>query len=434
MSQAVAGLGKPLADAVTLTYRKVTWRLLPFLLLCYITAYLDRVNIGFAKLQMLGDLHFSEAVYGLGAGIFFIGYFLFEVPSNIILHRIGARVWIARVMLTWAVISAAMMFVKTPGAFYVLRFLLGVAEAGLFPGLVLYLTYWYPAKRRAQVITLFMTGIPLAGVIGAPLSGWILTSMTGVDHLAGWQWLFVIEALPSLITGIAVLFVLKDRIDDARWLDDNEKAIVKREVSADQGEVKAHKLSDGFTQPRVWLLSLIYFFFIMGLYGVGFWLPTLIKGTGIASPMTIGLLTTIPYAVATIAMITFGRLSDARGERRWHLVIPGLVGTVGWLISTTVTHSPLMAELSLIVATTGVLVTLSLFWCLPTALLAGAAAASGIAVINSVGNLAGFVSPYAIGWIIDHTHSTQLGVYTLAASLFVGSLLVLTLNPRLVNR
>jgi MFS family permease len=439
MSQASAPLPRHSLESVALdessVYAKVAWRLIPFLFLCYVAAYLDRVNVGFAKLQMLSDLKFSETVYGLGAGIFFIGYFLFEVPSNIILHKVGARLWIARVMITWALVSAAMMFVKTPTMFYVLRFSLGLAEAGLFPGVILYLTYWFPAARRGKIIALFMTGIPMAGVVGGPLSGWILHAFSGAHGLAGWQWLFLLEALPSLVMGIAVIAFLDDGIARARWLSADEKAMLAANIVADRDQTQAHSLRDGFTKPIVWLLSGIYFFFIMGLYGVGFWLPTLIKGSGVADPLLIGALTTLPYAAAAIAMVVVGRSSDKNRERRWHLTVPGLLGSVGWLISISIgTSSVALSVAALTVATIGVMVTLSQFWNLPTAVLSGAAAATGIAVVNSVGNLAGFVSPYAIGWIIDKTHSTDLGVYTLAGCLAVGAVLALTVPKRLVNR
>ena len=422
------------ADTEAQLYSKVTWRLMPLLFACYVAAYLDRVNVGFAKLQMLGDLHFTETVYGLGAGIFFIGYFLFEVPSNIILHKVGARVWIARVMVSWALISAGMVFVHSPTVFYSLRFLLGVAEAGLFPGVILYLTYWYPSRRRGGIIGLFMTGIPIAGVIGGPLSGWILASLSGVLGLAGWQWMFLIEAVPSLVLGAVVLGYLDNGIDHASWLTSDERAVLQHNIDRDGQDTPSHSLRDGFTNPRVWQLCGIYFFFIMGLYGVGFWLPTLIKGAGVSDPLVIGLLTVLPYAAAAAGMVTCGRLSDAARERRWHIVVPGVLGTAGWLVSIWFAKDVAVAEIALTVATTGVLVTLAQFWCLPTSVLAGAAAASGIAVINSVGNLAGFVSPYAVGWIIDATHSTTLGVYTLAGCLLVGSLLALTMPKRLVNR
>ncbi|MCJ2134011.1 MFS transporter [Methylobacterium sp. J-026] len=434
MAQGVMTLVEPSLDETTRVYRKVTWRLVPFLFACYVAAYLDRVNVGFAKLQMLGDLQFSETIYGLGAGIFFLGYFLFEVPSNMILHKVGARIWIARVMLSWAVISAAMMFVTSPTWFYVLRFLLGLAEAGLFPGVILYLTYWYPSERRGGIIALFMTGIPIAGLVGGPLSGWIMNAFAGTGGLAGWQWLFLIEALPSLVLGFCVLAYLDDGIDKAKWLKPDEKALLARTIAADGAAVTAHRFRDGFTSGWVWLLCGIYFFFIMGLYGVGFWLPTLIKGAGVSDPLRIGLLTMLPYGAAAVAMITVGRLSDAARERRWHITVPGLVGVAGWLVSIRFSTDLIVAEAALTVATIGVLVTLAQFWCLPTAILAGAAAATGIAVINSVGNLAGFVSPYLIGWIVDTTKSTSLGVYTLAACLALGSLLALTVPKRLVNR
>lgn len=416
-------------------YARVTWRLIPLLFLCYVAAYLDRVNVGFAKLQMLQDLHFTETVYGLGAGIFFIGYFIFEVPSNIILHKVGARLWIARVMITWAVISACMMFTKTPTVFYILRFLLGLAEAGLFPGVILYLTYWYPSERRGKIIALFMTGIPISGVIGGPLSGWILHAMGGVSGLAGWQWLFLLEAIPSFVLGVVVILMLDKGIEQAKWLTDDEKRTLIANIAADASGTTSHSFKDGFTRPMVWALCVIYLFFIMGLYGVSFWLPTLIKDSGVKDPLTIGLLTMLPYAAAAVSMIVVGRSSDARRERRWHIALPGLIGTAGWAVTVSAgSGNVTLAMIGLTIATMGVMTTLCQFWCLPTAILAGAAAATGVAVVNSVGNLAGFISPYVIGWIIDKTHSTDLGVYTLAACLAIGGLLVLALPKRLVNR
>lgn len=415
-------------------YAKVTWRLVPFLFLCYVAAYLDRVNVGFAKLQMLNDLHFSETVYGFGAGIFFIGYFLFEVPSNLILHKVGARWWIARIMLTWAVLSAATMFAHTPTQFYVLRFLLGLAEAGLFPGVILYLTYWYPAHRRGKIIAMFMTGIPLSGVIGGPMSGWIMKSLSGANGWAGWQWLYLLEAVPSILLGLAVLGFLDNGIKDAKWLSNREKQVLHNIVAEDKKGVESHQTMDGFTHKRVWVLSGIYFCFIIGLYGLSFWLPTLVKNTGVKDPLTIGLLTAVPYAVAALAMVLVGRNADEKRERRWHVALPGLIGVVGWIFSVLYSHNTAVAILALTIATIGVMTSLSMFWALPVTFLGGAAAATGVAVINSVGNLAGFGIPFAIGWIIDKTHSPDLGVYILAASLALGSLLVLALPKRLVNR
>jgi len=416
------------------TYAKVTWRLLPLLFLCYVASYLDRVNVGFAKLQMLNDLKFSETVYGLGAGIFFIGYFLFEVPSNIILHRVGARVWIARIMITWGLVSGAMVFVNSAPMFYVMRFLLGIAEAGFFPGVILYLTYWFPANRRGKITALFMTAVALSGVIGGPLSGWVMQTMPGVQGLAGWQWMFIIEALPSLALGLAVLFFLQDRVIDAAWLGDTEKQFIAAQVQAEAEEKNEGTLSQTFSDPRVWLSALIYFTFVMGLYGVGFWLPTIIKATGVKSVFDIGLLSAIPYAVAAVAMVLIGRSADRHRERRWHVAIPAFVGSVGLILSTIYSHDTLLAMAALTVATAGILATLPLFWSLPTAFLRGAAAAAGIALINSLGNLAGFVSPYAVGLLKDLTHSTDAGMYLLAASLVLGGILTLSMPARLVNK
>ncbi len=408
------------------TYRKVAWRLIPFLLICYVVAYLDRVNVGFAKLQMLGDLKFSETVYGLGSGIFFIGYFLFEVPSNVILHRVGARVWIARIMISWGILSACMMFVATPTMFYVVRFLLGLAEAGFFPGIILYLTYWYPAHRRAKMTAFFMTAVALSGIIGGPLSGWILRDFNGINGWAGWQWMFLIEGVPSVIIGIVVLFFLDDRIAHAKWLNAEEKALLDRNIKMDNADKVDEPIGKIFATGRVWLMGLIYFSFVMGLYGISFWLPTIIKQTGIADALTIGLLSAIPYAFAAVSMVLVARHADATGERRWHIAIPGLLGAVGLIMSIVWRADTTLAMVALTVATMGILTTLPSFWSLPTSFLAGTGAAAGIALINSLGNLAGFVSPFAVGWLKDLTSSTNSGMYLLAGSLVVGALLTLS--------
>lgn len=283
----------------TKTYAKVSRRLIPFLMLCYLGAYLDRVNVGFAKLQMLNDLRFSETVYGMGAGIFFLGYFLFEVPSNLILHKVGARKWLARIMLTWAVISASFVFVKSPTVFYVLRFLLGVAEAGFAPGVILYLTYWYPSARRAKALSLFFMAIPLAGIIGGPLSGWIMHSLQGAMSMAGWKWLFLLEAVPSLVLGIAILLYLDDSIAKATWLTDSEKALLARNVSGDNAHKTAHLSIRAFIgDRRLWLMAAIYFCVVLGQYGLTFWLPTIIRKAGVSDPLWVGVFTAIPYLCA----------------------------------------------------------------------------------------------------------------------------------------
>ena len=415
------------------TYRKVSWRLVPFLLLCYVVAYLDRVNVGFAKLQMLNDLKFSETIYGLGAGIFFIGYFLFEVPSNVILHKVGARIWIARIMITWGLISAAMRFVTTPTMFYVLRFLLGIAEAGFFPGIILYLTYWYPANRRGRTTTFFMTAIALSGVIGGPLSGWAMQAFDGHNGWAGWQWMFLLEGIPSILVGLVVLAYLDDRIAHARWLSADEKALLQRNIASEDAHKEDPPIRTVMSSPRVWLMSAIYFCFVMGLYGVSFWLPTIIKQTGVKGALDIGLLTAIPYGCAVVGMVLVAFSADRSGERRWHIAIPAVLGALGLVLSVQWHDSTALAMVALTLATIGILTTLPLFWSLPTAFLAGTGAAAGIALINSLGNLAGFLSPYAVGWLKDLTHSTDSGMYLLAACLVAGAALTLSVPARLVG-
>lgn len=436
MENAMARGAEPVIPAVEehRIYRKVGWRFVPFLVLCYVVAYLDRVNVGFAKLQMLQELQFTETAYGLGAGIFFIGYFLFEIPSNVILHKVGAKIWIARIMITWGIISSAMMFVTSVHMFYFLRFLLGVAEAGFFPGIILYLTYWYPAGRRGRITTFFMTAVPLSGLIGGPVSGWIMSSFHGTHGLSGWQWLFLLEGIPSILVGIFVLFWLDDRINRAKWLTAAEKAILIRNIAAEEQVKEDPPLRIALTRPRVWAMALIYFSFVMGLYGVGFWLPTIIKNTGVQSPLMIGLLTAIPNLFAVIGMILIARNSDRLRERRWHIALSALFGAAGLIFSAVWSTNTALAIVALTVANIGICTVLPLFWSLPTALLSGTAAAAGIALINSVGNLAGFVSPYLVGWLKDMTGTTNAGLYMLAGCLAVGALIALAQPAKLVNK
>ncbi|MDB6149870.1 MAG: proP [Chthoniobacter sp.] len=418
--------GFPDEEAV---YRKVTWRIVPFLFVCYIAAYLDRVNVGFAKLQMQADLAFSDTVYGLGAGIFFIGYFFFEVPSNILLHKVGARAWIARIMITWGLISAATMFVQTAFWFYLLRFSLGVAEAGFFPGVILYLTYWYPARRRARIVGLFMMAIAVSGVIGSPLSGWIMQRFAGLNGWAGWQWLFLLEGLPSVVIGLAVLFHLDNSIREARWLSDPEKLMLESNVGRED-QLKAHlPLRKVLTHPSLLLLSLIYFCISMGLYGVSFWLPQLVRNASVHDPLQIGMLTALPYACATLSMWLVSRSSDLRGERRWHFALCAFAGGIGLILSTAFGPHVWLALPALALATAGILSAFPIFWTMPTSFLAGTGAAAGIALVNSIGGLAGFVSPYLVGWIRDTTKSLDPGLYVIAGSLFTGAVLVLRFVP-----
>ena len=422
--------------AANATYRKVTWRLLPFLMLCYVVAYLDRVNVGFARLQMLSDLGFSETVYGLGAGMFFIGYFTFEVPSNIILHRIGARTWIARIMITWGIVSALFMFIRTPLSFYALRFVLGVAEAGFFPGIILYLTYWFPSDRRGRMISMFMMAIPLSGIFGGPLSGWIMATFAGAAGLAGWQWLFLLEAAPALIVGVIVLLYLDNGIRSAKWLTDNEKALLERRLADDSAHIEPHRsLGAVLADRRVALMCAIYFTIVMGQYGLTFWMPTLIQAAGVSGTLRIGVITAVPYTAGALAMIFFGRSADRRRERRWHAAGAMLIGAAGMTLSAMAGTNTVLAIALLTIASTGVFSCAPLFWSLPTAFLSGAAAAAGIAAINSIGNLAGFVSPYVVGGLKDLTHSTQAGMYAVSGVLAAGALIILLFVPaRLVNR
>jgi MFS family permease len=332
-------------------------------------------------------------------------------------------------MISWGLVSAATIFISSPASFYFMRFLLGAAEAGFFPGIVLYLTYWFPARQRAAMMALFMAAVPLSGVIGGPFSGWIMQTLPGVLGLAGWQWMFIGEALPSILVGIFVIVFLKDRITDAHWLSEAEKTWLTVRI-AEEDQAKPHPaLGVLFTQPRLWLMALIYFCLVMGLYGVGFWLPTLIKAGGIKGTLEIGLLSAIPYIAATIVMIPVGKNADKTGERRWHVAIPAFAGALGLILSTFYVSSPWPALAALTLATAGIVTSLPLFWSLPTAVLGGTAAAAGIAFINSLGNLAGFVSPYMVGWLKDATQSTTYGMLALALSLLLGGSLTLCL-PR----
>ena len=425
------------ADAATFeskTYAKVVRRLIPFLMLCYLGAYLDRVNVGFAKLQMLNDLRFSETIYGLGAGIFFLGYFLFEVPSNMILHKVGARNWLARIMLTWAVISASFAFVSTPTSFYVLRFLLGVAEAGFAPGVILYMTYWFPSERRAKALSMFFMAIPLAGIVGGPLSGYIMHAFHGVLDLAGWKWLFMLEALPSLVLGIAILLYLDNGIQNAKWLTEAEKALLARNVAGDNAQKVSHVSIRAFiADRRLWLMASIYFCVVLGQYGLTFWLPTIVRKAGVADPLWVGILTALPYLCAIIALPLVGLSADRRRERRLHLAIPMLVAAAGFA-TLPLLGSVGASIVCLSIAAAGILTSSSQFWALPTALLGGMSAAAGIAAVNCFANLAGFFSPAIVGWLNDLTGKSTAGLIFISGAIVLGALLVFLVPAKTVNR
>lgn len=409
--------------------RKVLWRLLPFLMLCYFVAYLDRVNVGFAALTMNRDLGLSAAVYGFGAGIFFLGYFLFEVPSNLILERVGARRWIARIMVTWALISAATAFVVGEWSFYGVRFLLGVAEAGFFPGIILYLTYWVPAAQRAKVVGTFMMAIPISSAVGSPLSAWILAATDGAHGLAGWQWLYLLEAAPSLVLGLAVLFALTDRPEVAGWLSADERAWLAERIARDRREALAVHgigLRAALVHPRVIALALVYFGISTGLYGIGLWLPQIVKGFGLSTVET-GFVTAIPYVVTALGMVAWSRHSDATGERTWHVAIPAFVGALAFLAAGFLT-APVPAMIALSLAALCVFSALPTFWTLPTAFLTGSAAAGGIALINAIGGLGGFVGPFLIGWIREATGQFGLALTAIAGFLLAAGILTLVLG------
>ncbi|NKK63616.1 MFS transporter [Rhizobium leguminosarum bv. viciae] len=416
-------------------YGKVFWRIVPFLMLCYVVAYLDRVNVGFAKLQMSSELGLSEAAYGIGAGIFFIGYFLFEVPSNIIMNKVGARVWIARIMVTWGIVSAAFMFTSSETVFYVLRFLLGVAEAGFFPGIILYLTAWYPAHRRARIITTFMSAIPISAIFGNPLSGLLMDSFHGTHGLSGWQWMFLIEAIPAILFGVATFFYLDDTIQGAKWLNDEEKRVLTANIEAENRAKTAspHSIAATLADRRVWLMCLIYFCFVLGQYGLNFWMPTIVKASGVNGNLNIGLISAIPYICTFVVMLALGRSADRLRERRWHLVVPAFIAAGGFVAATMAT-STTVSIVCLSLAAAGAISCAPLFWSLPTAFLAGTGAAAGIAWINSVGNLAGFLGPFLVGYLKDFTGTNSAGMYLLAAALIIGSLAVLTVPAKSVNR
>jgi MFS family permease len=412
------------------TYSKVDARLIPFLFLCYILAYLDRVNIGFAKLQMLGDLRLSEAAFATGAGIFFIGYFFFEVPSNILLKKFGARAWIARIMVSWGIISSATMFIRTEWAFYAIRFLLGIAEAGFFPGIIFYLTLWYPSRLRSTRTAFFISAIAVSGVLGNPISGLIMDTLSGALGLTGWQWLFLAEGIPSVVVGIWVYFYLDSSIEEATWLNAEEKALLAKNLEAEDRHKHEVKVSDAFKSRKVYALCAIYFTLMIGLYGISFGLPTIVNAFGVKGYFGVGLITAIPYAVAVVGMILLSRSSDRTGERRMHYVLNVSAGAVGLILSGLFASNPVLSIMFLSVATLGVIGSMPIFWPIPSAFLAGTAAAAGIGIVNSVGNLGGYVGPNVAVWVKRYSTDPSAALYVIAAMLLIGALVTFVVIPR----
>ncbi|MCA7980461.1 MFS transporter [Burkholderia cepacia] len=404
-------------------YRRIGWKLMPLLLVAQVLAYLDRVNVGAAKLQMAGDLGLSDTVYGIGAGIFFVGYFLFEVPSNLMLHRVGARVWIARIMVTWGIVSAAAAWVHSPATFYLQRLILGVAEAGFFPGIVLYLTYWFPAHRRGRMTTLFMSATAVAGIVGNMLSGWIMTNLDGFAALSGWQWTFVIEGLPTVVVGLAVHYLLPSRPNNARWLSPEEADAVLRGLDVNAGRAEETQRASRLSASEMVLLTTIYFLLLVGLYGIGFWLPTLVKDTGLTKLSWIGVCSAIPYLIAVLAMNVGARSADRAGNWAAYVVGGAGVASVGFILSASFSGALPAVIAGLSLAAAGTLTALPLFWHLPTMRLTGTAAAAGIATINCFGNLAGFAGPIAFGWLKDRHHDAIGPTMLLALSALAAALL-----------
>ncbi|MBM3104205.1 MFS transporter [Pseudomonas sp. V1] len=413
-------------------YRRITWRLIPFIFICYLFNYLDRVNVGFAKLQMLDALKFSETIYGLGAGIFFIGYVACGLPSNLALNRFGPRRWIALMMIVWGTLSTCLLFVTTPMEFYVLRLFTGAAEAGFFPGIVLYLSRWFPTTRRGRIMALFMSAIPVSGLLGGPFSGWILNHFAAGQHgMAGWQWMFLIQGLPTVLLGFLAIFLLSDGYATAKWLSPAERQIIKADLDADAASkpvTTSDSLMSVFSNPIIWTFGFVYFCIQSGVYAINFWLPSIIKSLGFSDALLIGWLSAIPYLLAGVFMLLVGRSADLRNERRWHLVVPMLMGALGLLIAVNFAHNPVIAIIGLSIATMGALTGLPMFWPMPTALLSAGTAVAGLAIINSVGQMAGFLSPYLVGFIKDQTGSTDAALYSLAALIVVGSLVALRVS------
>ncbi len=431
------------------TYRKIALKLLPILFAGYFLAILDRVNVGFAKLQMASDLALSDAVYGFGAGVFFFGYFLFELPSNLILRKVGARRWIARIMVTWGLLSICFMFTGSlhwgpvsaafgvsdaEFTFYALRFILGVAEAGFFPGVILYLTYWFPSARRAHVVALFLIAIPLASAIGSPISGLILQFMDGLQDMRGWQWLFLVEGIPAVLLGLVILKVLPNGPRDAKWLDDRERELVEMRLAEDEARKQAvgqkSHFAAIFTDWRIWALALADFSRGIINNALNFWMPTLVQEIGIdrADFLQVGMVTAIPWSIAAIGMVLVARNSDRTGERRWHATLALVLSMFGLLLLAFGSGSAVVSILALTMVATGAMAWLAVFWTIPTAFLSGVAAAGGIAWINALSQLGGFVGPDMLGRIREANNGDgSLAFLAMAGFAVIGAVLTFLL-------
>jgi D-galactonate transporter len=406
-------------------YRKIAWRLVPLLVLGYIVAYLDRSNIGFAKLQMSHDLGFSDAVYGLGAGLFYLGYSVFEIPSNLVLRRIGARLTFARIMIIWGLVSGAFALIETPLQFHALRFLLGCAEAGFFPGVLLYMTYWIPATRRARFTAFFMSAMALSGLFGGPLSGWVMSSMQGFGGWRGWQWMFIVEAAPAVVLGVITLFYLVDRPEQARWLTDAEKDVVKRDLDKEESKQRqastGTSILDAFRDRRLYALGAMAIALLAGIGGISFWLPSILRASGIKEIWQIGLLSAIPYLAALVSQQWVAYRSDRRQERRWHAGVCAAIGGLSWLLMPSFSDQPGAALVLLTLVAAGSFGATGPFWSMPGALLTGKAAAAGIALVTTFGGIGGFIIPIIVGWATTKTGTLAAGQYFYGAVMLVAA-------------
>lgn len=412
------------------TISKMKWRLLPFFFLCYIFAYLDRANVSVAALQMNADLHFTATIYAFGGGIFFLGYFLFEIPSNWALEKVGARIWISRIMITWGIFASFTAFVWNAESFYWARFLLGAGEAGFFPGIVLYLSRWFPVRQRTAIISLFFLGNPLSFVIGAPLSGALL-GLDGIWGLAGWKWLFLLEGIPTILLGIACLWVMTDKPNEAKWLEPAERewlTSVLAKEEAQRAKTSTPSFWSALYNPGVWAFSLAYVGIIMGVYGISLWLPQIVKPLGYSNFIT-SVISAVPSLLAAVVMVIWAKSSDKSNERRWHAIIPCLICAVG-LIGSAIVGNPIISLIALTIANIGIISSLPTFWALPTVILSGAAAAGGIALINSVGNLGGFAGPYLVGYLKDATGSFQTSLMCLAIGPLIASVIIYAMSGK----
>ncbi len=415
-------------------FRKISWRLIPYIFLLYILAYLDRVNVGFAAVEFKRDLHLSDTVFGLGGGLFFIGQLMFDLPSNLLLQKVGPRLWIARIMISWGIIASCMMFVEGEHSFYAMRLLLGISEAGFFPGMILYLTYWFPSGERARAVAKFMTATSIAGVVGAPLSSFLL-KLDGAAGLHGWQWLFLMEGVPTFLMGISVLFVLKDHPDDAGWLSDSEKKWLDAELERDRKEGGAsenHRLLDAFKLPMVWVLAIVFFLDQVGVYTVNLWMPLLLNSFahlgGANAASVIARYATVPYVAAAVFTVIVGWSSDRTGERRWHIAGCFLLSVLGFAWAAYA-HSLVSVLSAMTLAAMGYWSLMGPFWALPTRVLGGQAAAGGVAIITMIGSLGGFVGPTLTGKLKDMTHTFSAGLLVVGGMAAVGAGMCWLLKP-----